>query len=90
MANLVPTERIDSLIFLLRGHKVMLDADLAELYGVELLQFWRVGRAKALNRAFPGPSKDVVRRRAGAGGLGVAQSGMPCLDLWQKCFLRIL
>ena len=43
MANLVPTERIDSLIFLLRGHKVMLDADLAELYGVE---------TKALNRAF--------------------------------------
>ncbi len=43
MANLVPTERIDSLIFLLRGHKVMLDTDLAELYGVE---------TKALNRAF--------------------------------------
>ncbi len=43
MANLVPTERIESLIFLLRGHKVMLDADRAELYGVE---------TKALNRAF--------------------------------------
>ena len=43
MANLVPTERIQSLIFLLREHKVMLDADLAELYGVE---------TKALNRAF--------------------------------------
>ena len=43
MANLVPTERTESLIFLLRGHKVMLDADLAELYGVE---------TKALNRAF--------------------------------------
>ena len=35
MANLVPTERIERLILLIRGHKVMLDADLAELYGVE-------------------------------------------------------
>ncbi|HYK39498.1 MAG TPA: ORF6N domain-containing protein [Candidatus Eremiobacteraceae bacterium] len=31
---LVPIERIESLIFLIRGHKVMIDADLAELYGV--------------------------------------------------------
>ena len=35
MANPVPTERIERLILLIRGHKVMLDADLAELYGVE-------------------------------------------------------
>jgi len=35
VANLVPTERIERLILLIRGHKVMLDADLAELYGVE-------------------------------------------------------
>ena len=34
MANLVPTEQIERLILLLRGHKAMLDADLAELYGV--------------------------------------------------------
>lgn len=34
MANLVPTEQIERLILLIRGHKVMLDADLAELYGV--------------------------------------------------------
>ena len=34
MANLVPTERIERLILLIRGQKVMLDADLAELYGV--------------------------------------------------------
>jgi len=31
----VPSERIDKQIFLLRGHKVMLDSDLAALYGVE-------------------------------------------------------
>ena len=31
---IVPVERIESLILLMRGHKVMLDSDLAELYGV--------------------------------------------------------
>ena len=35
MANLVPTERIENVIFLLRGHKVMLDSHRAQLYGVE-------------------------------------------------------
>jgi len=33
--SLVPVERIESKIFLIRGKKVMLDRDLAELYGVE-------------------------------------------------------
>ena len=31
----VPTERIESLIYLLRGEKIILDSDLAELYQVE-------------------------------------------------------
>ena len=31
----VPVERIENRIVLIRGHKVMIDADLAELYGVE-------------------------------------------------------
>lgn len=31
---MVPAERIESRILLIRGHKVMLDSDLAELYGV--------------------------------------------------------
>ncbi len=35
MPNLVPIERIENKILLIRGQKVMLDADLAELYGVE-------------------------------------------------------
>ena len=39
---LVPVERIESRILLIRGHKVMLDADLAGLYGVQ---------TKALTRA---------------------------------------
>jgi hypothetical protein len=31
----IPVERIEKAIFLIRGHKVMLDADLADLYGVK-------------------------------------------------------
>lgn len=41
-ADLFPLERIERMIFLLRGEKVMFDCDLAALYGVE---------TKALNRA---------------------------------------
>ncbi len=32
---LIPVGRVDQLIFLVRGHRVMLDRDLATLYGVE-------------------------------------------------------
>jgi len=32
---LIPAERIERLIYLIRGQRVMLDSDLAELYGVE-------------------------------------------------------
>ncbi|HAZ10307.1 MAG TPA: DNA-binding protein [Candidatus Omnitrophica bacterium] len=35
MGELVPEEVIERKIFMIRGHKVMLDRDLAELYGVE-------------------------------------------------------
>jgi hypothetical protein len=35
MPATIPMERITSKIHLIRGHKVMLDRDLAELYGVE-------------------------------------------------------
>ncbi len=35
MARVVPLEQIEQSILLLRGQKVMLDTDLAELYGVE-------------------------------------------------------
>ena len=40
--TIVPREIIERKIFLIRGHKVMLDRDLAELYGVE---------TRALNQA---------------------------------------
>lgn len=42
VAWLIPVERIEHMILLIRGQKVMLDADLAQLYGVE---------TKTLNRA---------------------------------------
>ncbi len=35
MKSLVPMGHIEHKIYLIRGHKVMLDRDLAELYGVE-------------------------------------------------------
>ena len=35
MKDVVPVERITSKIYLIRGQKVMLDRDLAQLYGVE-------------------------------------------------------
>ncbi len=34
-ASLVPTEQVEKLILIIRGHKVLLDSDLAVLYGVE-------------------------------------------------------
>ena len=33
--SVIPTEKIERRIYLIRGHKVMLSTDLAELYGVE-------------------------------------------------------
>lgn len=35
---LIPVERIERRIYMLRGHKVMLSADLAELYGVPAMR----------------------------------------------------
>ena len=41
-ASIIPIERVEQAIYLIRGHKVMLDRDLAGLYGVE---------TRALNQA---------------------------------------
>ncbi len=49
---LIPTERIENKIYLIRGQKVMLDRDLAELYGVETKHLNRQVR-RNLDR-FPG------------------------------------
>ena len=48
----VPIERITTMIYLIRGQKVMLDRDLAELYGVETKQLKRAAR-RNIGR-FPG------------------------------------
>jgi hypothetical protein len=39
MKELIPAEIIENKIYLIRGQKVMLDKDLAELYGVEVKLF---------------------------------------------------
>jgi ORF6N domain len=49
---LIPIERIQSLIFLIRSEKVMIDSHLAELYGVETSAFNRAVRRNA--DRFPG------------------------------------
>ena len=41
MKALIPVEMIERKILLIRGEKVMPDADLAELYGVEVKQLKR-------------------------------------------------
>jgi len=44
MKDLISAESITSLIYFIRGQKVMLDRDLAELYGVETKQLKRAVR----------------------------------------------
>src|SRR2546425_12091629 len=39
MKGLIPIERIERAIFLIRGQRVILDADLARLYGVPTFRF---------------------------------------------------
>ena len=43
-SSLIPADRIAHMIILLRGQKVMLDADLAQMYGVEVKQLKRQAR----------------------------------------------
>lgn len=51
MKELIPVETVQRKILLIRGEKVMLDSDLAELYGVEVKHLKRQVR-RNLNR-FP-------------------------------------
>ena len=51
-SELIPTEYVERVIIVLRGHRVMLDADLAALYGVQTKV---LNQAVRRNRArFPG------------------------------------
>ena len=52
MSNLIPLEAIERRIFFIRGEKVMLDRDLAELYGVETKVFKQAVRRNI--ERFPG------------------------------------
>ena len=51
LQTVIPIERIASRIYLIRGEKVMLDSDLAELYGVETGALVRAMKRNA--RRFP-------------------------------------
>jgi hypothetical protein len=51
MKSLIPMERIKHRIFVIRGHKVILDADLANLYGVSTKAFNQA--VKRNKRRFP-------------------------------------
>lgn len=69
MPELVPVELIASKTYLLRGIKVMLDRDLAELYGVET---GAVNRAVKRNgERFP---EDFMRSLTREEILGISQS----------------
>lgn len=52
MSNLIPSEKRISKIYLIRGMKVMLDRDLAELYGVETKRM--IEQVKRNITRFPG------------------------------------
>jgi hypothetical protein len=39
MPNIVPIERIEKSIYLIHGHKIILDTDLAAIYGVPTFRF---------------------------------------------------
>ena len=47
----IPVEMIERRIFLIRDHKVMLDSDLAELYGVQAFRLNE--RVKRNRKRFP-------------------------------------
>ena len=52
MSNIVPVERIEKSIYLIRGQKVILDSDLAAIYGIPTFRF---NEAVKRNRdRFPG------------------------------------
>jgi hypothetical protein len=52
MSNLIPIEKIENKILLMRGIKVMLDRDLADLYGVETGAL--IQAVKRNKKRFPG------------------------------------
>ena len=56
MTDIVPVERITDKIYLLRGKKVLMDRDLAQLYGVEFREV-----SKLFITSFDRPSFEAIR-----------------------------
>lgn len=81
MSRIVATRQIEELIRLVRGHKAMLDADLADLYGVETRVLIQAVKRNA--KRFPGDfmfaltvdeakrlrSQFVISKKAAVGGV---------------------
>jgi len=63
---LIPLENIQSTILLIRGEKVMIDADLAEIYGVSTKNLTR--RLNATLIVFRRLYVSTYRKRKGRGG----------------------
>ncbi len=70
--SLIPTERIESRIFLLRGKKIMFDSDLAELYGVKTKVFNQV--VKRNKKRFPADFMFQLNKQE--------------IEVWQSYFSR--
>ena len=51
--QIIPVESIQQRIYLIRGHKVMLDSDLAELYGVPTRRLNENEQVKRNRKRFP-------------------------------------
>ena len=93
--SLIPIERIENRIFLIRGQKVMLDADLAELYGVTTK---RLNEQVKRNRArFPedfmfqltASETELLRSQIATSkkdGEGVAMLLLRLLNMEQSCW----
>jgi ORF6N domain len=67
-SNLIPIERIEKAIFLIRGDKVMLDRDLADLYGVPTKAFNQAVKRHA-NRFPPDFMFQLTCKKRVSGGL---------------------
>jgi phage regulator Rha-like protein len=75
----IPAERIESCIYLIRGQKIMLDSDLAELYGVETKVLKRAVRRNGerfpTDFMFPLNNQEVVRLRCQNGTSKMKRGG---------------
>ncbi len=95
MSVLIPSERVESKIYLIRGQKVMIDRDLAELYEVSTKRLKEQVRRnlKRFPKDFIPPShntpgfspgmgkrRDSAPRGAGRKEPRVKPAGAPCLS----------